>query len=216
MSALVLYTNEENCLYESLLKAHHTILPKEIKDKAVKFRRWQDRQAFILGRLLIWKGLKHHNYEDDCLAKLQNNRYGKPFIDQDIFFNLSHSGRYVMCAFYKEEIGIDIEEIIPIDIHDFNSSLSEQEKNHVLSSPQPLKAFFRLWTIKESVIKAEGKGLSIPLQQVNASSQGFVQLNAESWHIKEISLFKGYCCSIASRTKLSSLVLEKVNCLVQI
>lgn len=210
MPALVLYTDEENCIDESLLKFYHTILPQNVKDRARRFRRWQDRQAFILGRLLIWQGLQHYKYNDDCLAKLQTNRYGKPYIDQHIFFNLSHSGRYVMCVFHTEEAGIDIEEILPTDIHDFNSFFSEQEKKHIHSAPQPLKAFFRLWTIKESVIKAEGKGLSIPLQELDASRQGIVQLGEKSWHIKEINLFNGYCCSIASRTRLSSLSIEKV------
>lgn len=211
MPALVLYTDEEQCMYESLLKVYHTVLPQNIKDRAFRFRRWQDRQAFILGRLLIWQGLQHYKYDDDCLSRLQANQYGKPYIDGPIYFNLSHSGRYVVCVFSTAETGIDIEEMVPTDIHDFNSFFSEQEKKQIHSAPQPLKAFLRLWTIKESVIKAEGKGLSIPLQQLDTSRQGSVQLEGENWHIKEISLFKGYCCAIASKSTLSSIDLKKVS-----
>lgn len=211
MTALVLYTDEEENVYESLLKAYRPVLPPQVQERAGRFRRWQDRQAYILGRLLIWQGLQRHGYGPDCLDRLKTTPFGKPYIDQRIFFNLSHSGRYVICIFSTEETGIDIEEMVPTDLHEFNSLFTEQEKEQIYSSAQPLKAFFRLWTIKESVIKAEGKGLSIPLQQLDASRQGLVQLNGTSWHIKELEDFKGYCCAIAGRNRLSSLAIELLS-----
>jgi 4'-phosphopantetheinyl transferase len=211
MSVTVLFTDYDKCIYEGLLEAHKKILPPRVKKKIFKFRRWQDRQAFILGKLLVWKGLKLHRYEDDCLTKLQTNSYGKPYIDGNVFFNLSHSGQFVVCAFYKEEIGIDIEEISHIDTDEFKHIFTEQEQNLLTTSSNPAKDFFRFWTIKESVIKAEGKGLSIPLQQINASREGLVQLENKSWHLKEINLSQDYCCAVATRKKPSSIIIEKVH-----
>src|SRR5690606_17840232 len=102
------------------------------------------------GKLLIWKGLTQFSYENDCLTKIQFNSYGKPFIDQNIFFNLSHSGNYVVCAFFMQEIGIDIEEIKEIEIDDFNKIFTEGERKCLKNSNNRTNDFFRYWTMKES------------------------------------------------------------------
>ncbi len=211
MPALVLFTSYENCIYERLLENYKLILPKEIKEKAFNFRRWQDRQSYLLGKLITWHGLKRYNYEDDCLNRLQVNPYGKPSIDQNIFFNLSHSGQFVVCAFYTAETGIDIEKIEPTDIEDFRDIFTHQEKAYLDRSATPLTDFYRIWTLKESVIKAEGKGLSIPLQQLNVLNGEMVQLRNRNWYMKEINLSPGYCCSLASKKRPSSILIEKLN-----
>lgn len=211
MSVLVLYTDYSYCMYESLLETYTTFLTQKIKDQVYTFRRWQDRQAFVLGKLLIWKGLKQHHYEEDCLSKLQLNRYGKPYVDSSVYFNLSHSGQYVICAFYKEEIGIDIEKIEHLEIDDFKTIFSEQELDQLRVSVSPLTEFFRFWTIKESIIKAEGKGLSLPLQLINTSEVGIVRLGKNNWYVNEVNLFQNYCCSIATLSEPSSFFFEKVN-----
>lgn len=211
MAAIVLFTDYDHCFYEALLEAYKYILPQEVKEKAKRFRRWQDRQAFILGKLLVWKGLKDQNYEDDCLGKIQLNSFGKPYVDPPVFFNLSHSGKYVLCAFSKDEVGIDIEEVRPIETNDFASIFSEQEKKHLRTTSTPLKDFFRFWTIKESVIKAIGNGLSIPLPLINALEGGVISVENASWYFEEIPIFKNYCCSIASSARLTSILVEKVN-----
>ena len=43
------------------------------------------------------------------------NKYGKPYFEKEnIYFNLSHSKEYIAAAFYKKEIGIDIQDIKPV------------------------------------------------------------------------------------------------------
>lgn len=46
------------------------------------------------------------------------NAYGKPFITNrnDIHFNISHSGEIVTCIVDKYSVGVDIENITPIDM----------------------------------------------------------------------------------------------------
>lgn len=211
MSVTILYSEYSYPIYEDLLDAYKDILPQEIKEKVPKFRRWQDRQAFILGKLLVWKGLKQFNYEDDCLSKLQFNSYGKPFIDQNIFFNLSHSGQIVICAFFKEEIGIDIEEIKEIEIETFGKIFTSEEKDYLKKSCNPTNDFFRFWTIKESVIKAVGKGLSIPLDLINASNTNAIKYDQTTWYIKEFCWFQNYCCSMATKFNAPPISFFKVE-----
>ncbi|MCL0028295.1 hypothetical protein M1M88_01070 [Peptococcaceae bacterium] len=41
------------------------------------------------------------------------NDYGKPFLKNtnDLYFNVSHSGEWVVCAIHHHPIGIDIEQV---------------------------------------------------------------------------------------------------------
>lgn len=211
MCVTILYTKFSYSIYESLLERYQNILPESVKEKVFKFRRWQDRQAFLLGKLLIWKGLKQFKYGENCLTKLQFNNYGKPFIDQKIHFNLSHSGDLVICAFFNEEVGIDVEEIKEIEVDDFNYILTQQEKKLLKDSSSQTKDFFRFWTMKESIIKAEGKGLSIPLHLINTSDAKQVLYEQNTWFLNELHCFKNYCCSFASKSKNPPITLINID-----
>lgn len=211
MPVTVLFTNYHTCVFEGLLETYKNVLPERVVERAFRFSRWQDRQALLLGKLLIWKGLKDHHYDDDCLKMLHFNKYGKPYVDGKVFFNLSHAGRYVVCAFASEEIGIDIEEIRPIEIDDFISIFSVQEINLLRLSKQPQTDFFRIWTLKESVVKADGRGMATPLPLIIPAENGSLQTENMIWHVREISMFPGYCCALACTTHPSSLMLKKID-----
>ena len=211
MNINILFTEYDYPIYELFLDIYKDILPNDVKEKAFKFKRWQDRQAFLIGKLLIWKGLTQFNYENDCLTRIQFNSYGKPYIDQNIFFNLSHSGQYVICAFFTEEIGIDIEEIKEIEIDDFNKIFTEGERKCLKNSRNPTNDFFRYWTMKESIIKAEGKGLSIPLDLIDTSNAKYVIHNNTTWYLEEINCFPKYSCSLATKFKNPRTTLEKID-----
>jgi 4'-phosphopantetheinyl transferase len=102
--------------------------------------------------------------------------FGKPILsnDQDnnqrsfshrIYFNLSHSGDFVVLAIsHHSDIGIDIEQIrlLPdyeeIMSKDFTPS-SLPRLRRIPKESQAL-AFWKAWVRKESVVKAEGSGIS--------------------------------------------------------
>ena len=127
-----------------------------------------------------------------------------------IFFNLSHSGRYVICGFYKEAIGVDIEEISPVETTDFEHILSPEEKRFLAVSSTPLTDFFRIWTGKESVIKADGRGVSLPLQQINVLNKDGILVEENIWHTKEVNHFPNHCCVIATKTPSPTTIIKKV------
>ncbi len=82
---------------------------------------------------------------------------GKPFVDGDFYFNISHSGDYVVLAEADSPVGVDVERVADIGINDElkNIALTEREKFFVKDS---LLRFFVVWTRKESLIKCEGSG----------------------------------------------------------
>ncbi|MAN46400.1 MAG: 4'-phosphopantetheinyl transferase superfamily protein [Alphaproteobacteria bacterium] len=85
-----------------------------------------------------------------------------------LHFNLSHSGAWALLATATSGgIGADIEEIRAFD--DFQSmarnTFSPPETANLLSLPsdRQLDGFFACWARKEALIKADGRGLGVPL-----------------------------------------------------
>jgi 4'-phosphopantetheinyl transferase len=70
--------------------------------------------------------------------------------------------------------GIDIEQV-RIEISDQAIAerffcARENEWLQSLPADQRIQGFFRLWSVKESILKADGKGMSIPLSDIDTSS----------------------------------------------
>lgn len=188
-----------------------SILPKKFRKKIEKFNKWEDRQCTLLGKLLLLEGLKKYFLDKDCLDLICYNEWGKPFFKNGPDFNISHSGNITICAICDGiNIGVDIEKISAINLDDFESYMSEEQWCLIKQAKDPYSVFFSFWTIKESVIKADGKGLSIPLTEVNLENS-MVDLYNKKWHIKEISLHKGFACCIASDIEKPGINIRKIN-----
>ena len=88
--------------------------------------------------------------------KLNKNAHGKPYFDKGPFFNISHSGQYVVMAVSNKEIGVDIEENNNRDtsmlLRIFNRAEAKMVKEH--------SDFFYLWCAKESLIKCMGSSIN--------------------------------------------------------
>lgn len=103
--------------------------------------------------------------------KICYNPYGKPYIAnlRHFKFNISHSGKYVAIATSKYKIGIDIEQIQNIDLTIAKRCFTPGEYAYICSCENPRNAFYQMWTLKESYIKAVGKGLHLPLSAFEIS-----------------------------------------------
>ncbi len=134
----------------------------------------------------------------------------KPFLREDtgIRFNLSHSGKMTAVACSGSETGIDIEEIIMFD--DLRQSarvfMSDAEFKMFIQMNEKdgTGYFYRIWTLKESLLKNTGKGLSDDLQAYSFDLDGkapVVSLNGRplaGYHFFEIRHFPDYAASVCS------------------
>ena len=115
----------------------------EQKEKAFSFTHEIDQI-----RALISSYLKNQLSQDDLLKK----KFGKPYFNNGPFFNISHSGRYVVMAVSNKEIGVDIEENNNRDMSSllriFNEAEAKMIKEH--------HDFYYMWCAKESLIKCMG------------------------------------------------------------
>jgi 4'-phosphopantetheinyl transferase len=171
-------------------------LPPTMVVKAGRFRRWQDAQAYLMGKFMLGEGLKKYGFSKGVLDNIQYTEYGRPYLRADVDFNIAHSGKYVVCAITKGlRLGIDIEEIQPIDLGDFTSQFTPEELQKIACAVDSYHEFYRLWTIKEAVIKADGRGLSFPLKDILIDIHARVE--EKQWYIHTLDVAAGYAAHLA-------------------
>ncbi len=187
-------------------------MPESIRNKINRYVRWQDRQTGLFGKLLLLKGLTEYGgYSPDCLNSLSYNDFGRPFIDSDIDFNISHSGDYVVCAVAdREKVGIDIEKIRPIVLSDFKNYMTSLEWEDIAASDRQYEMFYEHWTMKESVIKAEGRRLSIPLTDIRLHQRKAAVYDTV-WFLKELMLDIRYKCYLAANSEQPEFEIREVR-----
>jgi 4'-phosphopantetheinyl transferase len=161
----------------------------------MKYHRWQERQAKMLGYLLLKEGLR------DCGYALKSDVFidhcGRPYVNHDVDFNISHTDGCVVCAVTSQgRLGIDIEKIKPIDFTDFKDCMSSVQWEKIQESNNIYASFFDSWTIKESTLKADGRGLSFPLENVETHGNQ-AMLDGRSWYITKLDISPGTSCHLA-------------------
>lgn len=88
--------------------------------------------------------------------------YGRPYHPEGPYFNLSHSGRYVVLAVSDRVLGADIEQVRPWKEAVAKRCYLEPELDWLARQVDSLTAFYTLWTAKESIMKATGAGFHMP------------------------------------------------------
>lgn len=102
-----------------------------------------------------------------------NYRYGsqgKPYFKElPLFFSLSHSGEYVLCAVSRREVGADIQRLTSVnELKLANRFFSEPERRileRCESALERRRLFFGFWARKEAWGKLTGEGVAAALQK---------------------------------------------------
>ena len=187
----------DNASFNGLLQT----LPVYLQNKILRFRNWQDAERSLAGNMLLMKALQAMGRKDS-LADLKYTEFQKPYFDDLISFNISHSGLYVICAISDTmQVGVDVEEITRIAIDDFTNLFANSEWEAVLNSQDKFQAFFTLWTKKEAFLKAVGCGLSQPLNEVVIINDK-IKWENKDWFLHEVKLDEHHiayiCCDTTS------------------
>ena len=90
-------------------------LPKEHWEKTVRPLKEEDRKTELAAWFLLYQALREWGISEEKInadGAYYYGEHGKPMRrNEEICFNLSHSGKYVLCAVSEMEIGCDIESI---------------------------------------------------------------------------------------------------------
>lgn len=168
---------------DEISAVEQVVAPVELA-QAERFVFERDRRRYLSTRFMTRILLSRYLQEDPASLRFRTNEFGKPFLDMvpdsDVYFNLSHTQRHIVCAIANfSTIGIDIEDRVPSDFRELAEQFFAQEEIDWLSQETDdnvaMQRFLYLWTHKEAFIKAIGKGLSIPLKKFSVSpdSKGY-------------------------------------------
>lgn len=151
---------------EALLRAAGE-LSQSRQEKAAKLRFPEDRILSLGAGLLLDRGLQKYGLRERDL-ELEYRHNGKPYLKHypELYFNLSHSGTMVMAVFSDREIGCDIEKIRKTKmalVHRYFTKNEQLFLEQERPEQETDRLFSRYWTLKESVLKATGEGMRLPL-----------------------------------------------------
>lgn len=205
-------------------------LSKSELETANKFRFNKDRERFIITRYILRKILSNYLYIPPKEIQIITNQYGKPKLDSElnnnIQFNISHSGNLVIYALNLfNEIGVDVEKIDNtinhLEIADNYFSTDEIEfLNISVSQNEIAEKFFRIWTRKESLLKAIGIGLLPDLKKISVIENRFYDdklspnLKASInniWNIETLIIDNFYKASLAYSGDFKKIIEKNLN-----
>ncbi|MBQ7525760.1 MAG: 4'-phosphopantetheinyl transferase superfamily protein [Abditibacteriota bacterium] len=117
--------------------------------------------------------------------------HGKPRAE-GVFFNYSHSGDVVMFALADCEVGCDVQKIGDVRLGAAKRAFSEEELAAFTAEGDPEKQkalFFKLWTMKESVVKMTGAGFA----------GGAKSFSAADYNVAEVPCPEGYAAALCAK-----------------
>jgi 4'-phosphopantetheinyl transferase len=139
-------------------------LTPQKKERLERFVHAEDVLRALMGERLIRDIVKREFALEDAAIRIVTNAYGKPFLSgyPGFHFNLSHSGRWVVCAVGAQQVGIDVEQTDKTDWETATSFFSDEEKHDLWakSAADMMSHFYQIWTLKESFVKCTGRGFS--------------------------------------------------------
>jgi len=172
---------------EELFNRGYDLVPGYRKNKIDKFKNKNNKQQSLCAGLLLnyavqmWerRSLLGKAQEDIelCEVDIKNailgydktfdyeislGADGKPFfVGKEMFFNLSHSEKYAVCAVSDRAVGIDVEGGRRVNLDIANRYFRPSELDWIMAGEESDRQdrFFRLWCLREAYGKAHGAGV---------------------------------------------------------
>lgn len=195
-------------------------LEGEERSRWQRFRSPVAQRRYVLCRAALRAVLCHEiGCANESLAFVAAE-HGKPFAVVDgqpasISFNVSHSGNHGLIAVAPSGcLGVDVEERAPRrnldNLIEGVFSPKERAEWESLEGRQQLHVFFRFWTIKEALVKAHGKGLSMKVAELEVPEDmrrgatrcigQFAQIPGTSWRLEDIGT-KDFAAAVAHEVR---------------
>lgn len=198
-------------------------------ERSNRFYFEKDRMQFIVRRGILKQIISKYLEINPKNLLFEYNPFGKPFLvtnslKNNIKFNMSHSKNMALyCISSQKDVGIDIEFTQKkVEFHlIIERFFSHNEKAFIqkITTNKRKEAFFKIWTRKEAILKAIGKGISFPLEKVDVSfnKENFIirindnddgQCTESSWYVEDLLPTKDYVASIAIEGSNPGLILS--------
>jgi 4'-phosphopantetheinyl transferase len=183
-------------------------LQPDERERAGRLRFAADQQQSIASRSTLRLLLRHYvSAEHPRDIRISYGGQGKPYLaNSDLRFNLSHTRDLALFAFAREiDLGIDVENAqVSGDLDavaEQNFAPAEHDALRAMSQNERIRAFYRCWTRKEALLKAEGSGLFRALDTFTVSllagEPASVLAGPAGWDLRDIDVAPHAAAAIA-------------------
>ncbi len=202
----IFYANVEFLEDSQNFNAFLPLVSSERQKSATGYKHQKDKARSLGAGLLLNYGISKLYPQVPQPVQLAFLPQKKPVIKDysSICANLSHAGIYAACAVSSADIGIDIERVRKVSEALMNKCCTKEELAFLtrLDETERNRRFCRIWTRKESYVKATGEGLLIDLSLVNViADDGFIYKNGQktSFYCQTLDGIDGYFLSICEK-----------------
>ena len=171
--------------------------------------------SMLMGEVIARKAISKRAGLQNHTLEFSLNQYGKPLLlnTPNLHFNISHSGNLVVCALDNKPVGVDVE------IHkSVNSEAAFSRCEHsflkiarrffrhdenefiVADMGRSIERFYEIWTMKESYVKWEGRGMSTSFDSFSVLDI----MRQDDMFFHSLDVRTDASCSVCSNT-------EKIN-----
>ena len=162
-------------------------LQPQRRKQLLSFRFGADKKRCAAAGLLLWNYIYKGHPENFTVSY---NKNGKPTVQDAPFFNLSHSGNFVMLAVNNTPIGCDIEQLHKAILtkHVFHPNELAKLSSFPEGDTRNFE-FLRLWTAKEAFLKALGTGIDANANTYDLSNLNTIFLpDSSQWKIEHYTI----------------------------
>ncbi len=170
------------------------LIPQELQELVLKEEGWENQHGNLARKLMLWYGMEQMGADmNDLFESVQYTESGKPYIVEAPHFSLANDGAVAVCAISEiSTLGIDVERMKPLNLANYREMMTYMEWREIYSHMIPLKRFYEFWTIKESVIKADGTQVNPDIKEIYIQPDSAF-FNANDWYIHPIDFeYYGY------------------------
>ncbi len=176
------------------------------QQKIAILRHEKDKNRSLAAGLLLDHALDTYGLQEKSV-EYEIGEWGKPAFKYypEICFSLSHSGDYAVCTIGDKPVGNDIERVKEGRLKVADRFFAQEELSWLYEAgeEEQTQRMFRLWTMKESFVKAIGRGMTLPLQDFvihmdEESGRARVRhsVDAKYYHMREYREIEGYCTAV--------------------
>ena len=189
-------------LHASLIKDNLSFLLSFVdenrKEKALKYAKEKDQLLSLGAGYLMKKYLPK--------GEIKTTESGKPYLEDGPYFNISHSGEYVVLAINSEaDVGVDVEKIDE-NRRESVKFVSNKEEKEI----EDINSLFQIWSNKESLIKCMGTSIG-DIKNINGLPlEGMRVINGENYYTKSM-IYNGYSLSVTLKDKEPFAIVKFLN-----
>lgn len=183
---IMIFDHMDQCT-EAEVQRMLPLVSAQRREQALKYKHTFGQYCCLKSWLMLCDLVGMPGFRD---TKWSYNEHGKPYLENGPYFSISHCKQGIAVAIDDQPIGIDIEAIRHADEDLIARTMNEAERVGMDD-----RAFTRLWTQKEAIVKAQGTGIISfeQLQSIIDNRESSIETIEKEKYIYSIAYGKLYC-----------------------